>query len=90
MVQNSGDPWARIEAAVARLDRLTAGDNMRRTAADTAALAAEVERLKQENDELRQQLEAAEARNLATRRRASQMAGQVDRALDQLDLAMKA
>lgn len=94
------DPWDRIGAAIERLEQAGAAGIVRRTAAESATPDApdsgEVSRLNSENESLRSDnadLSARLAEREATierlRREAARMAGQVDKALEQLALIEK-
>ncbi|PJK31035.1 hypothetical protein [Minwuia thermotolerans] len=91
----NSDPWERIASAIERLEQAGSADVVRRTAAESsdgdarARLAAEVEALKGDNAELRDRLAEREATVERLRREAARMAGQVDRALEQLSLIEK-
>ncbi|WP_417516338.1 hypothetical protein [Minwuia sp.] len=78
---NISGPWARVMSALERLEKAGADASMRRTDAQAAdapvdpEIMAEVERLRDENESLK--------------REALKLAGQVDRALEQLSLIEK-
>lgn len=91
----NGDPWARIGAALERLERAGQPDLLRRTAADGAdpsalsELETTVESLKAEKDALSARLAEREETIERLRREAARLAGQVDKALEQLALIEK-
>ncbi|MEC9346700.1 MAG: hypothetical protein VYB54_10755 [Pseudomonadota bacterium] len=82
-----GDPWNRIEASLARLDALATRPVVRRTAAEAGDESALVQQLRDENASLAARVAELEAREGERRRRAAELLGSVDRALEQLDLA---
>lgn len=84
------DPWNRIEASLARLNALAASDTVRRTAAESGAEPDMMRQLRDENAALKARIEMLETRESERRRRAAELLGSVDRALEQLDLASKA
>ena len=84
------DPWNRIEASLARLDALAGREPMRRTAAEAGGGADQMRSLRDENAALKARIEQLESREAERRRRAADLLGSVDRALEQLDLASRA
>lgn len=91
----SRDDLARALAALERVENFAAQPTMRRTAAesapadDAAGMQAEIKRLSGENESLRTRLSELERIEADLKREAVQLAGQVDRALEQLDLIEK-
>lgn len=91
----NSDPWERIASAIERLEQAGSANVVRRTAAEStgsdarAQLTAEIDALKGDNAELRNRLAEREAVIERLRREAARMAGQVDRALEQLSLIEK-
>ena len=91
----STDDLARALEALDRVEKVASAPAMRRTAAesgtaeDGAELRAEIRRLTEENESLRSRLSELEQSESNVKREAAQLAGQVDRALEQLDLIEK-
>lgn len=91
----SGDDLARALEALDRVEKAVPAATMRRTAAESGGtdnapdLRAENQRLAAENESLRTRLSELEQGEAAVKREAAQLAGRVDRALEQLDLIEK-
>lgn len=80
---------ARIEAALDRLDRLTAPESLRRTAADAGADGSDSAALAAENADLKARLEALQSQESARRAMLSDATARVDRAIGTLDTVLK-
>lgn len=91
----STDDLARALEALDRVEKVASAPAMRRTAAESGAagdgaeLRAEIRRLTEENESLRARLSELERSESNVKREAAELAGQVDRALEQLDLIEK-
>ncbi len=80
---------ARIEAALDRLDRLTAPESLRRTAADTGANDSDSAALAAENADLKARLDALQAQETARHAMLGDATARVDRAIGTIDTVLK-
>ena len=90
-----GGDLTRALEALSRLEKAIPAATMRRTAAESGgsgvagAASEEIAQLRAENESLRAELNQLRDAGATVRQDAAQMAAQVERALDQLDLIEK-